>query len=187
MRKDGSGTVDERDFLVERKGTRRMPQVGDVVALELARDPHRGRFIHAAVARADLEFLGPGHGRYFLLYIHSSLSDSPENVPRIGRDSLLVPPIVTVRQGWLRGAFIPVGRQEELEVPPVHSFYKVSSDTFVDEGWAPLAGPIGDVGWAGVWRYQGVGELIMNALAHTQIWPKGSPRPGAKLVSWREQ
>jgi hypothetical protein len=70
-----------------------------------------------------------------LLYIYRATAPVMEAPSQLDHRSLLVPPIITNRQGWLRGYFKTVCQRplEPKQVWPRHCFYSYVHKTYRDE------------------------------------------------------
>lgn len=170
-------------ILVSGPPTRRFPKRGDVIAMQLV----QGGFVHVAVASTAIAFWGPDfRSKFNLLYVHNEIRAEPTPPPKIRRNALIVPPLVTNRQGWLKGFFQKVGEDRDLEVWPSHCFFQDRFDgEWIDELGQQLPAPSGDVGWAQLFGYNMIGLVVSHAFAGTQSWPWGSPRPGTKQIPHR--
>ncbi|MFB2556774.1 Imm26 family immunity protein [Herbiconiux liangxiaofengii] len=124
--------------------SRKRPKAGDIFVMQTDRGYIAGRVI-----RSDARFSRNAPG-VNLIYVFSHIFDSTDDVLRadLSQVELLLPPILTNNQGWLRGYFktltnVPL-RAEEASVR--HAFMHRSTGTFWDEDLNELPSAVGPVG-----------------------------------------
>ena len=139
--------------------SRRPPEVGDVFAM-LQSD---GRFLFGRVIDTNANPLGVGGA--ILIYVYRVRSVGQVPVPRLRRDELLLPPIMTNRQAWTRGYFKCVESRplEPTDRLDRHSF-RDSNGRYFDERGNRLSGAIEPVGIWGLQSYHGIDDAISRAL-----------------------
>src|SRR5262245_6179236 len=81
------------------KPSRRAPKVGDIFAMK----PPDGQYLYGRVISTNANPLGVGGA--ILIYVYRARSGMKEVVPDLLRGQLLVPPIMTNKQPWLKGYF----------------------------------------------------------------------------------
>lgn len=118
-------------FLQFLKKSRRRPQAGDIFCFKILSDCyHFGRVI------CNDATMGPSTGNVLLLlYFYTSSSPSPHEVPKLSRDQLLIPPVLTVHRAWLDGYFMTVGNRPVTSEDrlPVNCFYWDFGQEYRDE------------------------------------------------------
>jgi hypothetical protein len=145
--------------LVVLRKSRRRPQVGDVFALQ----PARNAYLFGRVICIDAN--AGGFPNANLVYIYRVRGTSKTDVPALRAQELLVPPVMTNNLPWVRGYFEFV-RHEDLTQQqrlPRHCFRD-------DRGWLydehgrrvrHALGPVGD--WA-LHSYRTIDDLVSAAL-----------------------
>ena len=108
------------------------------------------------------------------VYKHASASLDPSLLKTAVPDDLLLPPLITNRQGWLRGWFKTVASKplEPSEILPRHTFAKLNGK-FRDEGGQEVREPSEPVGPGGVVSYYLIAKWVSEALPFSEqpdVW-----------------
>lgn len=140
------------------KKTRRAPVVGDVFVMQ----PPDGEFLFGRVIDTDANPLGVGGA--MLIYVYRARSADKRPVPKLLREQLLLPPMMTNKQPWTRGYF------EVVENHPVTAIDRLPQHCFgdfgryFDEKGTRLSGPTEPVGQWGLHSYRTIDDAISDAL-----------------------
>lgn len=138
--------------------SRKPPREGDLFLMKI-----QGRFLAGRVISTDANPLGVGNG--ILIYIFSGTVSWGEELPQLGPNDLLVPPIITNRQPWIRGYFEtrenkPVAQEERL---PVHCF-RDSRGLYFNEHGERMDSAREPVGQWGLHSYRTIDDEVSAAL-----------------------
>jgi hypothetical protein len=137
------------------KKTRRKPEAGDIFVFQLEPIPERyffGRVIATDTTIGNITEIG-----VVLIYLYRVTSSNKEDIPPLDPSDLLVPPIGTNRQAWLRGFFelVKSGVNKKEDLLPKHCF-RDHRGWFLDEYGNRLPGPIEPVSINGL---SGIGSI----------------------------
>lgn len=150
------------------KPSRRPPKVGDAFVYQLI----PGTYHFGRVIRTNAK-CGGGDPNMLLLYFYSASSSDLVDIPILSCNTLLIPPKITNRVGWLDGVFqtvknVPLGKEDVL---PQHCFagsYGIPSD-FCDEYGNPLMRRFEPCGQYGVGSYLSIEDQLSDALGVPRI------------------
>jgi hypothetical protein len=143
------------------KKSRRKPLPGDIFVVGVP----GGKYAFGRVIRVDAT-IGP-LVNCILIYIYKGLYSRKTPPPELTPRALLVPPLLTNRQGWLRGYFETVEHRPLAadQVLPTHCFASyVSRDTYYDEYGNRLSEPIEPLGEHELQSYRTIDDQISAAL-----------------------
>jgi hypothetical protein len=142
--------------------SRRIPREGDIFVMK----PSDGRYLFGRVVNTNANPLGAGGAN--LIYVYRDRADDKHEIPPLVHTRLLLPPMMTNRQCWLRGYFehlanAPLDDQQRL---PQHCF---ADDTrrvraYYDEHGNRLPGPREPCGVFGLITPLGIDKEIAKAL-----------------------
>lgn len=163
------------------KRTRRRPRTGDVFAMA----PSDGKYLYGRVVSTDANPLGAGGG--ILIYLYRARSTEKSSVPKLLREQLLVPPIITNALPWTKGYFEFIENRPLTPMDSLrqHSFSRAwtSPKQYFDEKGNQLAGPVEPVGQWGLHSFQTIDAEISAALGLPTEQSSTPPtRFGAKTV-----
>ncbi len=149
------------------KGTNRSPAIGDCFTMM----PPDGQFLFGRVIEIDANPLGLGGG--ILIYIYNGRSESKQVLPDMTVSNLLLPPIITNKQPWIKGYFeflgnVSLGPKDRLAV---HCF-KDSRGWYFNERGTRLQVKTEPVGEWGLHSYRTIDDAISNALGIPQSQEK---------------
>jgi hypothetical protein len=137
-------------------------RTGDIFTFKLLDGPYRfGRVIDADLP-PDHEFAGA-----FLVYIYDTTSETAAlPAGALTPDRLLVPPLFTNRQGWLRGYFLTLGSEpiragDRLEQ---HCFEDWVRHGWVDENHVAMPERIEPCGEWGLFSHRTIDDTVSRAL-----------------------
>ena len=104
------------------KKSRKYPKPGDIFVLQMV-DPE---FIFGRVIDCNTNI--GNFDDVIMLYIYDARSTCATEIPTLRRDKLLIPPVGTNRQGWLKGyyetvAHVPLTKRDVLKQ---HCFARLS-------------------------------------------------------------
>lgn len=141
------------------RSSRRAPRVGDIFVML----PPDGRFLFGRVISTDARPLRVGGG--LLLYIYRVRSDGKIPPSELRTSELLLPPLMTNRQPWIRGYFEnvenrPVRAEDLLSV---HCF-KDTRGYYFDESGTPLERESTPVGRWGLQSFRTIDDAVSDAL-----------------------
>lgn len=145
------------------KPSRARQKAGDVFVFQMKQEAGVYRF--GRIIRMDAK-VGVFE-KCILIYIFTATSTSKDQVPELSRDQLLVPPIATNRQGWLKGYFetvasIPLEPDDILSMHCFRSFARPGR-FFNDEG-CEILNPQEPIGNYGLDSYRTIDDEISKAL-----------------------
>ena len=111
------------------KKSRKKVKAGDVFAFQI----REGEFMYGRVI--SLEAKIGGFENVILLYIYDARSAQKDSVPPLDKLELLIPPLGTNRQPWLKGYFetVATGPLAQQDVMPVHCFKDHLTGRFFDD------------------------------------------------------
>lgn len=142
--------------------TRKRPRVGDLFVLKLEEG-----FLSGRVIATDATF-DPSVSGLNLLYIYRGIEPVHPNLqPRyMDADALLIPPVITNNQGWLKGYFYTIGNVEltDDQLLPQHCFRGLGDGTYWDEYSNKLARAFPPVGVHALDSYLTIENEIALAL-----------------------
>jgi hypothetical protein len=122
-------------------------------------------YLFGHVVRIDAKI--GGFPNCVLLYIYEARSSSPEKIPELSKEALLLPPRGTNHQGWLKGVFRTI-RNDALrkdQIFSIHCFYDDLKDRYVNEYGENLRKRLEPCGDAWMDSYLTIGESIFLALS----------------------
>ncbi len=174
-------------LLAPLRASRKKLRVGDVFAM------CPGDFyLFGTVVRTDVSLEGgvvvgpewremvPQPGDSNLLYVFEGKSPTIAMPADLRDRSLLIPPEITNRQGWLRGYFETIGHLDRPIDHGPHSFCDTRRIVlrYYDEAGTRLAEPHGDVGMYYLSAFELIAVNVHRALRGELLVPPGSPRIG---------
>ena len=139
--------------------SRKWPNPGDVFSFQVRESEFMfGRVISVAAQLKILEGV-------IMAYIYQGHTTSRSEWPQFHRDQLLLPPILTNREPWLKGYFetignVPLARNEVL---PIHCFQD-SRGWYFDERGNRLAKRVEPCGDYGLHSYRTIDDAISQTL-----------------------
>ena len=140
------------------KKTRKKTVPGDIFAFK----PKGSPFMFGRTVTTDALL---GGCSCVLVYLYRATSPTKEKPPRLLPDELLIPPIGTNYQPWLKGYFETVAHVNPKEnLLAQHCFYDSDRDMYFDESSRRLTTPTEPIGMFGLAGIQGIDILIHNAL-----------------------
>lgn len=141
------------------KPSRKKLNRGDIFVMQ----PEENLYVFGRVIRTDA-MIGPFTGCN-LIYVYDAHSSTKDNVPELRPSRLLVSPIMTNRQAWLKGYFETVARSPLTpeDILPQHCFRSSNGDYF-DEANHQLPGPVEPVGDWGVASYASIDQEVRSSL-----------------------
>jgi hypothetical protein len=116
------------------KKSRKRETPGVIFCLKILPDAyHFGRVI-------CVDALGGGFRKSKLLYFFQQTSPSPEPIPELCKEELVIPPLIMDSSGWLDGYFMtlknePLRKEDMFEV---HCFWSDTHMKYCNEYWEPL-------------------------------------------------
>ena len=145
--------------MVVLKKSRKPPASGDIFAFSMPGTP----FFFGRVIRTDA-LIGPMKNNT-LIYIYRVSSPDKTKVPELNKNELLVPPIMTNRQPWLRGYF------ENIENRPLEPKNALEKHCFIDS-WGhfydeqnnKLPDRVEPCGAYGLHSYRTIDDAVSKAL-----------------------
>lgn len=140
--------------------SRKRPKPGDIFVFQMP----DGLFRYGRVIRTDA-VIG-GFPNCTLIYIYSATSATKLPVPRLTREQLLIPPIGTNRQPWLRGYFEMIGHAQlrPEDVLEVHCFLDPVWKRYVDADGRVLPEKHEPCGFDGLHSYRTIDDDVSRAL-----------------------
>ena len=154
------------------KKSRKKLQVGDIFVYQMK----KGEYGYGRVIRLDAHI--GGFSNVIMIYIYNAFSTDKHRVPILSKDNLLIPPIGTNRQPWLRGYFKNICNKPlaKADILAHHCFKDIRGLYFDDEG-NMLSKPTKPCGEYGLHSYRTIDDAISEAL--------GIPlAPRASAHSW---
>lgn len=142
------------------KPSRKKVSEGDVFVVQ----PHNmDQYVFGRVISTTAQLLA--FDELILLYVYKSFSESKDDVPELSKNNLLIPPVMTNKQGWLKGYFEtiinkPIDNADKLQ----HCFYDQLTNSYFDDMNNQLNKKIEPCGLYGLVAYEGVGDDVCDAL-----------------------
>jgi hypothetical protein len=136
------------------KPSRRRVKEGDIF----------GRVIRTNVSVGDF----PGG---ILIYLYKSPSTSKDDIPRLRKEDLLLPPLATNRLPWSRGYFETVASAdlEPSDVLERHCFRSLGGEyEYFDEMSNPMTIPVEPVGEYALHSFRSIDDLVSDVLGIEQ-------------------
>ena len=153
------------------KKSRKELKPGDIFVLKpKGHDYYFGRVISTTANS------GFGPPKAILIYIYNVTSKDKNQIPKLDKNNLLIPPKMINRLGWSRGFFENVAFKEltKDDILDVHCFRipslkgfsegRFSKERYVNEKGEELDGPHEPVGLCGVGNYRVVDIWVSDAL-----------------------
>ena len=142
------------------KKSRRKPEVGDIFALQA----RAGEYLFGRVVSVDARI--GGFDNVVLVYVYNARSTTKASVPMLDKRNLLVPPIGTNRQPWLRGYFETIATQplRAKDVLAKHCFGPSFAGKYYDEQGRELQARTEPCGEYGVESYRTIDDAISDAV-----------------------
>jgi hypothetical protein len=139
--------------------SRKKPKSGDFFGFQML----NGAYLGGRVIRTNA-LIGPMQN-CLLIYIYNQIEDELEALFPQGPDNLLLPPLLTNKQPWLKGYFktisnIPLNSEDVL---PYHCFWDFRQSYF-DEYNNKLCGKISPCGEYGLQSYRTIDDLVSTIL-----------------------
>lgn len=144
------------------KKTRRKPEAGDIFAYQL--EPLPDRYFFGRVVATDTK-IGNMPDGVVLIYLYRTSSSAKSVIPPLRLTDLLIPPVGTNAQPWLRGFFELVGSGKNAldDVLPKHCFRDYRGWYF-DEYGHRLSEPVEPIGEYGLSGIGGIDLDVSKAL-----------------------
>ena len=155
--------------------SRKIQKPGDIFTLQL---PDK-RYVFGRVIRTDVN-LKPllslvtkkkkpdEEPKMLLVYIYKVLSNNKNDVPKLDKNELLIPPQVINRLGWARGYFETITNQllQKEDILSQHCFLMVweGKTYYFDEEGNRLPNRIEPCGISGVGNYRIIDDLVSENL-----------------------
>lgn len=155
----------ERRNLDVLEPSRRVLRPGDVFALR----PHDGPYIFGRVIKTDVDFSGYAA---VLIYIYKATSPTPDRIPSLRRDNLLIPPLLTNRLPWARGYFKTI---DNVPLTPwdtfkIHGFADpLDRSRILDESGRPVENVGSPIGIWGLHSYRTIDDAVSDALGIPRV------------------
>ena len=142
------------------KKSRKPLKAGDVFVFKMPATP----FFFGRVIRTDA-LIGPIRDNT-LIYLYRASSPDKTKVPELSKNELLVPPIMTNRQAWLKGYFENVANRplKPEELLESHCFFDDIWGRFYDDQNNELPGRIEPCGEYGLHSYRTIDDAVSKAL-----------------------
>ncbi len=142
------------------KKSRKRPRPGDIFAFQV----EEGLFRFGRVIRVDAR-IGPMED-CVLLYIYRASSVEKNRIPELGKDDLLVPPVMTNFLAWSKGYFEIVEHRPlvQEDVFPVHCFWSCANQRHYDDNNNELPRRSEPCGFYGLAGYGAIDDEVSNAL-----------------------
>ena len=155
--------IDEQPSPIEKlhEGTRKSPRPGDIFIQRLVSS---GLYITGLVAKEKV-----GYASKFLLLYFANIF-SKERDLQVGveafKDNLLIPPLITNRQGWLKGYFqtIKHAKVNDSALLPVHCFEGNQPGTYYNEYEERLQKRTEPCGFGGIWGLLEIADTLVEAV-----------------------
>jgi hypothetical protein len=142
------------------KVSRKKPNPGDIFIFKIATEDHYrfGRVIRTEATIGGFEDV-------ILIYIYYLTSSSKKIIPELDINHLLVPPIGTNRQGWLKGYFETVSYRplDKEQLLPQHHFLDFTGKYF-DDNAQEVKLPVEPIGEWGIHSLGTIDNAISDAL-----------------------
>lgn len=134
----------------------RKPSLGDIFAFQVNALPDR--FFFGRVIATDTLIGNMPTPTVILIYLYRVTSQTKSEVPALGRQDLLVPPIGTNTVAWTRGFFETIRNAALTDRDRLkqHCFEDALTGRYLDEYGHRLSGPTEPVGFYGL---SGVGSI----------------------------
>ncbi len=147
------------------KKSRKTPQPGDVFVLQIVEAEFMfGRVINCRTRIGNFDGV-------IMIYIYDARSAGKTDIPTLRRGRLLIPPLGTNRQPWLKGYFETVANEplSKSDILTTHCFERLSPVDdrvigYVDEQNNPLRGRLEPCGVYGLHSYRTIDDAISRAL-----------------------
>ena len=148
--------------MLVQKRSRKAPVPGDVFVMHI---PVVG-YLWGRVISTEARTPGPHGEELILIYVYSVITESFRQIPKLDKNSLLLPPAIINRLGWSRGYFLTVASipLSGDDVFQVHCFESLSFGNFFDEFGRPLERQSKPCGIVGVGNHRTVDDDISRAL-----------------------
>jgi hypothetical protein len=145
------------------KPSRRPVREGDVFAFAVDDE----RYFFGRVIRMNVSVGGFPGG--ILIYLYRTASTSKEQVPRLQKEELLLPPLATNRLPWSRGYFETIASPElrPSDVLARHCFVTVKGE-YLDEMSQPMTSPVEPVGEYSLHSFRSIDDVVSEALGIPQ-------------------
>ena len=134
--------------------------MGDIFVLQV----RKGEFILGRVVTTNAR-LG-GFDNVILIYIYQTVTKKKSHIPPLKSDKLLIPPLGTNQQPWLRGYFQTVAHEplREKDVLRTHCFRDALTGKYLDEQGRELEEKVEPCGEYGVASYRMIDYEVSKAL-----------------------
>lgn len=143
------------------EGTRKRPRPGDIFIQRLVSS---GLYIPGLVVKEKVGYAS----KFILLYFANVLSE--KRTSQVGveafKDNLLIPPLITNKQGWLKGYFetIEHAKVAESDLLPVHCFEGNQPGTYYNEYEERLEQRVEPCGFGGIWGLLEIADTLAEAV-----------------------
>ena len=142
----------QRTNFKELRLSRKKPAAGDIFAMHLPNE----LYLFGRVVLADLPYAQAPMPGANLLYIYRDTAETKDpKLELMTPDRLLIPPIFTNRQAWLKGYFETLGNHplHPDDLLRQHCFLDALTGKYVDEKEKRLPGPVEPCGDWGLFSY----------------------------------
>jgi Immunity protein 26 len=148
--------------LMQLRKSRKPPLVGDFFAFQFKQWPTRFYFGRVVSITAKVG----GFDNTTLIYLYKKTSKLKNNIPDLSVDDLLLPPIATNAQAWLKGYFETIinAPMEKGDLLPIHVFKREVQKRFYDDRGNELRGKYKFYGSYSLAGYHAIDEELSQAL-----------------------
>lgn len=147
--------------MVVLKKSRKKQKSGDVFVLQMKGDDkyYFGRIV-------SLKAKIGGFDNVILIYIYNAFSKSKDEMPRMDKDNLLVPPIGTNRLPWTRGYFETIRSApiEDNDVLDTHCFFDYLTKKYYNDQGKQLPRRIELCGEYGLHSFRTIDDAVSEVL-----------------------
>lgn len=143
--------------------TRKNPKIGDIFVME----PKENLFYFGKVIDANVVSKNPLFNGGYLIYLYNCPAKTKEIPNQLDPNKLLIPPLVTNKQGWVKGYFETVGSSDVTseEKNLDYGFWHSTSEKFYSLSWDVLTEKPRQFIRNGLISYGGIGRGIHRLLS----------------------
>jgi hypothetical protein len=142
------------------KRSRKELNPGDIFAFQIK----EGEYMFGRVIRTDAMI----HSMEdcILIYIYNDVSKDKNNIPKLDKNNLLIPPIMTNKRPWTMGYFETIDHKPLIEVDVLqpHCFRDPTFGKYYDEYNNELPSKIKPCGMQALHSYRTIDDEISDAL-----------------------
>ncbi|GKS09266.1 hypothetical protein YDYSY3_02660 [Paenibacillus chitinolyticus] len=130
-------------------------------------EPKENLFYFGKVVNANVESKNPFFNGGYLIYLYNYPAKTKEIPNQLDPNKLLIPPLVTNKQGWLKGYFETVGSRDVTseEKNLDYGFWHSTSEKFYSLSWEKLKEKPSQFIRNGLISYGGIGRGIHRLLS----------------------